>query len=121
MSWICSLCLLASEHLFPLLAFTLLDFSKDGLRGSDDVLLGDQGVKKLGVRAHGGEKGLVLGLSFDVELLVDLGGEAGHVGLQDDAKQEKSLDSRVDDLSTTSHVCLGELPRLVRLEVKIAV
>ena len=62
-------------------------------------------------------------LTCDSELLVHLGREAGHEGLEEHAENEQSVQCDVNNLHATSLsiVNLVEIPGLVSLEVTIAV
>ena len=59
----------------------------------------------------------------DTELLVDLGGEAGHEGFEQDAEAEQGIYSSVDNLlaSVLSLLLLVQIPWLELLEVAIAI
>jgi hypothetical protein len=63
----------------------------------------------------------VLKLTLDSHLFVDLSAEAGHEGLEDHTDHYESIENSIHDLVSSCFVRLSQNPRLVLLNVEIAV
>lgn len=61
-----------------------------------------------------------MSFAHDCHLLIDLGAETGHERLKDNADKHESVQSDVHNLCASICISLGQSPRLILLNVEIA-